>query len=196
MEKEIKQRMVFMVNLPKGRGSEFGGLHPCLIASVNLRNGCSPNIYVFPITHAIRKWQPTHYKLLKKKYDFFTYAENTIICEEGRSIDRNRIQGYIGEIDEIDFKEVLKCKDFIFHSKIDGIPFMNVEVGITFRFNDEIYVKIIGKKNKYDIALNLDTLECIELDDYDTVRTTWSIQEALRDNAKSIRNWLKEKENC
>lgn len=192
-EKEIKQRMIFMCDLPIGKYSEFSGIHPCVIASVDLRNTYSPNIYIFPITHATRKWQPTHHKLLKEKYDFFTYDENTIICEEGRSISKNRIQGYVGEIDNADFNKILKCKDFIFYSKIDGIPFQNVDIGDTFLYDDQCYVKIIGKKNKYDIAMNLDTLECVEFDDYTIVNATWNIAESFQYKSNQIKKWFEEK---
>lgn len=116
-KKEIKQRMIFMCDLPIGDGSEFSGLHPVLIGSVDLRNKNSPNIYIFPITHAIKKYQPTHVKLYKVDYDFLKY-ESTILCESGREISRNRLQRFVGEISKEDFKKVLECKEYIFKEKI------------------------------------------------------------------------------
>ena len=114
MRKEIKQRMIYMCDLPVGVHSEFSGMHPCLIASVDIRNDNSPNVFIFPITHANRKWQPTHYILLKEKYEFFKYQLNTVLCESGREISRSRVQGYVGTIDDTDFDLILKNKEFIF----------------------------------------------------------------------------------
>ena len=106
-----------MCDLPIGVYSEFSGVHPCLIASVDIRNENSPNVYVFPITHAIRKWQPTHYKLLKEIYPFFKYSVNTVLCESGREISRSRLQRLVGEIKECDFIKVMECKEYIFKEK-------------------------------------------------------------------------------
>ena len=117
-EKEIKQRMIFMCDLPIGKYSEFSGLHPCVIASVDIRNDSSPNLYVFPITHAQRKWQPTHYKLLKVNYPFFKYASNTVLCESGREVSRSRLQSYVGEITEEDFFGILKVNEYVYKEYI------------------------------------------------------------------------------
>ena len=116
-KKEIKQRMIFMCDLPIGDGSEFSGLHPVLIGSVDLRNKNSPNVYIFPITHAIKKYQPTHVRICKADYDFLKYESSTILCESGREISRSRIQRFIGEISEDDFYKVLECKEYIFKEK-------------------------------------------------------------------------------
>ena len=95
-EKIIRQRMIFMCDLPIGEGSEFSGVHPVLIGSGDLRNNNSPNIYIFPITHSLKKYQPTHVSLLRDNYDFFKYKVNTILCESGREVSRSRIQRYLG----------------------------------------------------------------------------------------------------
>ena len=116
-KKEIRQRMIFMCDLPIGDGSEFSGLHPVLIGSVDLRNKNSPNVYIFPITHAIKKYQPTHVRICKADYDFLKYESSTILCESGREISRSRIQRFIGEISEDDFYKVLECKEYIFKEK-------------------------------------------------------------------------------
>lgn len=116
-EKIIRQRMIFMCDLPIGEGSEFSGVHPVLIGSVDLRNNNSPNIYIFPITHSLKKYQPTHVSLFKNDYDFFKYKVNTILCESGREVSRSRIQRYLGTISEDDFNRVLKQKEYTFIEK-------------------------------------------------------------------------------
>lgn len=110
----IEQKMIYICDLPIGVGSEFGGIHPVLISSVNLRNDTSPNVYIFPITHSKKKIQPTHIKILKKDYDFLKYDECTILCESGREISKKRLGKLLGEISEEDFDKVLKCKEYVF----------------------------------------------------------------------------------
>lgn len=192
-EKNIKQRMIFMCDLPIGDGSEFSGLHPCLVASVDIRNGYSPNLYVFPITHAIRKWQPTHYKLYKNKYDFFSYDENTVMCEEGKSISRNRFQRQVGIIDEQDFNNILKCKDYVFYEKNNGIPFSNIDVGQSFEYEDEIYMKLSIRGSKKFGAMCLKTCEYVKFDDDDLVIQSWNLIKVLENKSNSVKEEIKKK---
>lgn len=116
-DKEITQRAIYMCDLPIGKCSEFSGLHPVLIASVDVRNESSPNIYIFPITHSRKKNQPTHVKIYKKNYDFLRYETSTILCESGREISRTRLQRFIGELTEEDFDKVLECKEYVFKER-------------------------------------------------------------------------------
>ena len=111
-KKEVKQGEVWMCNLPKGEDSEQQNVRPCIIISANIRNESSPNVFVFPITHAKKKMQPCHYVLYKENYPFFTYKENTVLCEEGRSISKNRLERQLGIIVSKDIIEILKCKEF------------------------------------------------------------------------------------
>ena len=111
-KKEVKQGEVWMCNLPKGEDSEQQNVRPCIIISANIRNESSPNVFVFPITHAKKKMQPCHYVLYKKNYPFFTYKENTVLCEEGRSISKNRLERQLGIIFSKDIIEILNCKEF------------------------------------------------------------------------------------
>ena len=120
-KKEVKQGEVWMCNLPKGEDSEQMGVRPCLIISADARNETSSNVFVFPITHARKKEQPCHYILHKENYPFFTYAENTVICEEGRSISKSRLERRLGLIFAKDIIEILKCKEFVFLNIKDSI---------------------------------------------------------------------------
>ena len=120
-KKAIKQGEVWMCNLPKGEDSEQMGVRPCLIISADARNETSSNVFVFPITHARKKEQPCHYILHKENYTFFTYAENTVICEEGRSISKSRLERRLGLIFAKDIIEILKCKEFVFLNIKDSI---------------------------------------------------------------------------
>ena len=116
-KKEIKQGEVWMCQLPEGEDSEQSGVRPCLCISADVRNESSPNIFVFPITHASKKEQPCHYVLYKTHYPFFTYEVNTVMCEEGRSISKNRLDRKLGMIFAKDIIEILKCKEYVFIEK-------------------------------------------------------------------------------
>ena len=118
-KKEVNQGEVWMCNSRIGQDSEQQNLRPCIIISANIRNESSPNVFVFPITHAKKKMQPCHYVLYKKNYPFFTYKENTVLCEEGRSISKNRLERQLGIIFSKDIIEILKCKEFVFIEKND-----------------------------------------------------------------------------
>jgi mRNA-degrading endonuclease toxin of MazEF toxin-antitoxin module len=114
-KRKIKQRQIYMCDLDDGAiDSEQKGSHPVLIASCDVRNDSSSNVFVFPITHANKKFQPTHYAIYKQEYPFLSYDKSIIQCEEGRSISKTRLKRCLGEISEYDFEEIMRFKEFIF----------------------------------------------------------------------------------
>mgnify|MGYP003302822090 FL=1 len=117
-KREIHQGDIYMVNLSiDSIDHEQAGIRPCCIVSCDNRNEKSNNVFVFPITHAVKKKQPCHYRLYKKQYDFFSYDVNTVLCEEGRSISKKRLERKLGSIDLRDLLEILKIKEYIFIEK-------------------------------------------------------------------------------
>lgn len=115
-KRNIVQGDIYMVNLD-GIESEQQNVRPVVVVSANIRNEKSPNIFVFPITHATKKQQPCHYILSNEKYDFFAYTKNIVLCEEGRSISKKRLERYLGTIEENDILEILKIKEYVFIEK-------------------------------------------------------------------------------
>ena len=115
-KREFKQGDIYMCNLSVNTvDSEMQGIHPVLIASLDIRNDTSPNVYVYPITHSkTKKKQPTHYTLYKSKYNEFTFEENTVMCEDGRSISKKRLERFLLSIEMNDFINILKCKEYVF----------------------------------------------------------------------------------
>ena len=68
----VKQGDVYMCNLSRNNvGHEQSGVRPVLVVSADIRNENSNNVFVFPITHARKKFQPCHYILSNKDYPFF-----------------------------------------------------------------------------------------------------------------------------
>lgn len=117
-KKDIRQGDVYMANFSfNSVEHEQTGVRPVLVVSCNSRNDKSNNVFVFPITHAKKKKQPCHYKLYKEQYDFFSYKENTVLCEEGRSISKKRLERKWGSISLQDLLEILKIKEYIFIEK-------------------------------------------------------------------------------
>lgn len=117
-QRRIKQREIYMCDLTKDSiDSEQSGCHPVLIAACDIRNNSSNNVVVFPLTHAIKKSQPTHYILYSSEYDFLSYDESIVECEEIRSVSKGRLQRYLGQISKEDFEKILECEKFIFIQK-------------------------------------------------------------------------------
>lgn len=116
--KEVKQGEIWICNLSKDSiDHEQKGVRPVVIVSANIRNDNSYNVFIFPITHAKKKEQPCHYKLFKENYPFFSYKENIVLCEEGRSISKGRLERKIGTIELSDIVEILRCKEYVFIEK-------------------------------------------------------------------------------
>ena len=117
-KRQIKQKDIYMVDLSYDSiEHEQGGVRPCLIVSADIRNNTSYNVFIFPITHSNKKGQPCHYVLLKEDYPFFNYAKNIVLCEEGRSISKKRLERFLGKISDEDLDEILQCKEYVFIEK-------------------------------------------------------------------------------
>ena len=114
--KHICQGDIYMASLD-GMDSEQKNARPVIIISANIRNETSPNVFIFPITHANKKSQPCHYILNKSKYPFFIYTKNIVLCEEGRSISKKRLERFLGQIDVEDILAILERKEYIFIEK-------------------------------------------------------------------------------
>lgn len=104
---EIKQRDVYMCSF-KGMDSEYQGVHPCLVLSVNKMNENNSKITVAPITHQDKKKQPTHYYLYNDKYTYFSQEKNTLLCEDICTVSKNRLQKYMGKVAVKDFIHIKK----------------------------------------------------------------------------------------
>lgn len=109
----VKQREIYMCNL-KGIDSEYQGIHPCLVISVDVMNESNSKVMIVPITHQDKKRQPTHYYIYKDKYDFLLYDKNTILGEEITKVSKRRLQNKIGIISHKDFTYIRNRLDYNF----------------------------------------------------------------------------------
>ena len=98
MERKIKRGDIYYANLNPVIGSEQGGRRPVLIISNDVGNKHSPTVIVAPITSRIhtKAKLPTHTSI----NDFEGLDKNSIILlEQIRTIDKQRLQGYLGTLD-------------------------------------------------------------------------------------------------
>lgn len=110
-----KQGDIFLCDLSENtKDSEQFGLHPVVVISFDARNKTSPNLFIYPITSAKKKYQPCHYYLYQRDYGFFDHIVNTVQCEEGRSISKSRLHTKLGSINRKDVEMILRCKEYVF----------------------------------------------------------------------------------
>ena len=95
---------VFYANLD-GIGSEQKGVRPVVIVSNNLNNKNANTVTILPITSKLTKHMiPTHYTV---NVDFLSKT-SIILAEHIRTIDKSRIERYIGSFDESHMNNINK----------------------------------------------------------------------------------------
>ena len=95
MERTIKRGDIYYANLCPVIGSEQGGIRPVLIISNDIGNRHSPTVIVAAITSRVhtKAKLPTHTAV----DDFEGLDKNSIILlEQIRTIDKQRLQDYMG----------------------------------------------------------------------------------------------------
>lgn len=103
MDKTDKRKIlrgdIYYADLNPVVGSEQGGIRPVLIIQNDTGNHYSPTVIVAAITgHSKRGCFPTHVKLDGKYSNLL--RTSTILLEQIRTLDKRRLLGYIGHIDQ------------------------------------------------------------------------------------------------
>lgn len=94
---EVKRGDVFFINLDPVVGSEQGGQRPAVIIQNNVGNRYSPTVIVAPVTARISKPKmPTHVALPAETKLTGVNRNSVILCEQIRTIDKQRLQDKIG----------------------------------------------------------------------------------------------------
>ena len=87
---------IYIANLNPFRGSEQGGTRPVLVLQNNDGNFYCPTLIVAPLSSKLKKTNlPTHF-LLKKGRGLYT--DSIVELEQIKTIDKSRVQRYIGKI--------------------------------------------------------------------------------------------------
>ena len=111
----IKQGDVYMVNLFDSIDSEEKGSRPCICLSNKRLIENSGNIIVAPITSSLRKkYMINHYELDKDVYDFLKYSKNIVLLENIRDLSLNRLQRFLGHINDDDLYNIIELIKFDF----------------------------------------------------------------------------------
>ncbi len=97
-----------MAGLDPVVGSEQGGRRPVLIVQNDRGNRYSPTVIVVPLTTSAHKpglpthvWVPKGMAGLKKP--------SVVLCEQVRTLEKTRLDRYIGSLDAEKLKEVEKA---------------------------------------------------------------------------------------
>ena len=91
----VKRGDVFYADLDPIIGSEQGGVRPVLVVQNNVGNKYSPTVVVLPISSAKKTNMPTHIRICGSK---MLPKNSIVLAEQIRTIDRNRLQNYVGSI--------------------------------------------------------------------------------------------------
>ena len=99
---EYKRGEIYYANLGDGNvGSEQSGTRPVLIVQNNIGNKYSPTIVVACLTSKVFKNEiPTHVKLDARNYKMT--ADSLVLCEQVKTIDKSRLMGFIGALNNND----------------------------------------------------------------------------------------------
>jgi mRNA interferase MazF len=103
----IKKYDIVNVDLLDAKGSEQGGIRPCVIISNNKHNLHAPTVTIVTLTTAAKKlYLPTH-EMLYKNEAVGLPADSVIEGEQIRTVDKRRIKEKWGYISSDKAKE--KC---------------------------------------------------------------------------------------
>lgn len=108
MERKIKRGDIYYANLNLVVGSEQGGMRPVLIISNDIGKKHSPTVIIAVITsraHTKAKI-PTH--ILVKDSESLD-KDSIILLEQIRTVDKQRLQDYVGTIPELSMARVDKA---------------------------------------------------------------------------------------
>ncbi|HHX74205.1 MAG TPA: type II toxin-antitoxin system PemK/MazF family toxin [Firmicutes bacterium] len=96
---EVKRGHIFFADLSPVVGSEQGGVRPVLVIQNDVGNKYSPTVIIAAITSQIEKAKlPTHVEVEAKEYGL--EKDSVILLEQIRTIDKQRLQDKVTELDE------------------------------------------------------------------------------------------------
>ena len=100
----IQKNEVYYADLSDFIGSEQGGIRPVVVLQNDIGNKYAPTTIVAVITAQKKKHMPTHVRV--------TLGEGTLpkqsvaLLEQIKTIDKKRLQAYIGRIDKTTGEEI------------------------------------------------------------------------------------------
>lgn len=100
----MKRGQVYYADLRPVVGSEQGGIRPCLIIQNDTGNAHSSTVIVAMMTTQKKKDLPTHIAISPK--DYCLGINTTILLEQLRTIDKNRLSSFVGRLSDSTMQKV------------------------------------------------------------------------------------------
>ena len=91
----VKRGDIFYADLNPVIGSEQGDVRPVLIVQNDMGNKHSPTVVIVPLTSRKKAFLPTHVRITPTGG---LIADSVALCEQIRTIDGRRLDGFIGRI--------------------------------------------------------------------------------------------------
>ena len=92
---QIRRGDIYYADLNPVIGSEQGDTRPVLVVQNNIGNKHSPTVVVVPLTSSKKAFLPTHVRVSRMRG---LNVDSTALTEQVRTIDKSRLDGYIGRI--------------------------------------------------------------------------------------------------
>jgi len=106
----VRRGDIYYADLSPVIGCEQGGLRPVLVIQNNVGNQHSPTVIVAAITGFPKKnYMPTHVRLYVDQDN--QTQESMALMEQLRTIDKSRLQRYVGNIGTEKMKEIDQALD-------------------------------------------------------------------------------------
>lgn len=103
----MKRGEIYYADLGRMLGSEQSGVRPVLIVQNNTGNQFSPTVIVAPITSKMMKKRlPTHVYLQQNQEQYGLDRASVVLAEQVRTVDKQRMKWFVGELDEMAMKRV------------------------------------------------------------------------------------------
>ena len=108
MLEKVSRGEMYFADLDPVVGSEQGGYRPVLIIQNNIGNQYSPTVIVAAISGktGVKPNLPTHHRVR-------AYAglkeESLVLLEQIRTLDKKRLQEYIGQLERADMDQIDRC---------------------------------------------------------------------------------------
>lgn len=100
----MKRGQIYYADLRPVIGSEQGGIRPCLIVQNDMGNTYSPTVIIATMTTQSKNRLPTHVSVSSE--DYCLDVNTTILLEQLRTIDKDRLRDFVGRLSENTMRRV------------------------------------------------------------------------------------------
>ena len=84
---EFSRGQIYYIDLSTAKGSEQGGIRPCVIVQNNTGNKHAPTLIVVQLTTQTKRELPTHVIINEGT------KSSTALCEQVMTVDKSRVSG-------------------------------------------------------------------------------------------------------